>query len=132
MAITILVVDDSPQNRELLRSVLEHCHYEVAEAENGRRAVELARLLNPSLILMDLQMPEMDGYEALAELRMIPELHATPVIAFTAFAMLEDESRAIAAGFSSFIPKPVPLSFLRNEVARFLNKSAFAAGESNR
>ncbi len=132
MAITILIADDSPQNRELLRSVLEHCEYEVIEAENGHQAVAAARLLKPSLIVMDLQMPELDGYQALAAIRKIPELQFTPIIAFTANAMLEDESKAMAAGFSGFLTKPVPLSFLRNEVARFLNKSAFAAGESNR
>ena len=110
---------------------MEHCQYNVVEAENGQHAVALAQLLNPSLILMDLQMPELDGYQALAAIRKIPELQFTPVIAFTAYAMPEDESKAMAAGFSGFLTKPVPLSFLRNEVARFLNRSAFAAGESN-
>lgn len=111
---------------------MEHCQYEVIEAENGRHALALAIELRPSLILMDLQMPELDGYQALAAIREIPELQFTPVIAFTAYAMPEDESKALAAGFSGFLTKPVPLSFLRNEVARFLNMGAFAAGESNR
>ncbi len=132
MAITILIADDSQQNLELLRSVLEHCQYEVIEALNGRQAVALAKEFRPSLILMDLQMPELDGYQALAAIRKIPELQFTPVIAFTAYAMPEDESKAMAAGFSGFLTKPVQLSFLRNEVARYLNRAAFAAGESNR
>jgi CheY-like chemotaxis protein len=116
----VLVVDDKAGSRELIRTVLESGGYEVREAEDGRAAINLAKQISPDLILLDLQMPSLNGFEALQELRADPGCERIPVIALTASAMQGDREKALAAGFNSYITKPVKLAELRAEVARFL------------
>lgn len=114
----ILIADDNCKNRELLRTVLAHLGHEVIEAANGAEALHLARCNEIEIFILDLQMPELDGYEAARRLR-AGEHAATPMIAVTAYAMQGDEQRALEAGFSSYLSKPVRLARIREELARW-------------
>ena len=120
----ILIVDDRATSRELLRTVLEKQGYAVTEAADGEEALQKVRAESPHLVLLDLQMPVLDGYEVLRELRQDPRFTALPVIAITASAMQGDRERALAAGFTSYLTKPVTLSHLREEVQRLLNSTS--------
>jgi two-component system, cell cycle response regulator DivK len=117
---TILLADDNPGNREMARLALEAVGYEVIEAADGREALELARSVLPRLLIFDIQMPVLDGYGVIGELRQDDRFAATPAIAMTAFAMQGDEDKALAAGFTRHISKPVNLSNLRKIVAELL------------
>ena len=116
----VLVADDKSTGRELIRTVLEHSGHTVIEAGNGIEAVRSARDLLPDLIVLDLHMPELDGFGALQELRADERFAATPIIALTASAMQGDRERALTAGFTSYLTKPVSLSELRIEMERLL------------
>ncbi len=116
----ILVADDKATSRELVRTVLERCGYEVVEAADGAEAVELARATQPDLVLLDLHMPVLDGFAAMKQLRSEPSFQATPVVALTASAMGGDRDMAIAAGFTAYITKPIRLEALRGEVERLI------------
>src|SRR5713101_424215 len=96
----ILVADDLASSRELIRTALVKVGYEVIEAADGVAAVDQARLSNPDLILLDLQMPSPDGFGVLAELRSQIEFMRTPIVALTASAMDGDSDKALAAGFN--------------------------------
>lgn len=116
----ILIADDKATSRELLRTVLERQGYEVMEAADGEEALQKALAQLPDLILLDLQMPLRTGYEVLEELRKDPRQAALPIIALTASAMQGDRERALAAGFTGYLAKPVALVHLREEVQRLL------------
>jgi len=122
----ILIVDDKATSRELLRIVLEKQGYAVLEADDGEKALQKARIENPDLILLDLQMPIRNGYEVLRELRQDARYAALPIIAITASAMQGDREKALAAGFTGYLTKPVSLSHLRNEIQRLLEPGNFA------
>jgi len=117
---TVLVADDRETGRELVRTAIESSGYRVVEATDGVEAVRLARECSPDLVILDLQMPRLDGFGVLAELRADPKLCRTPVLALTASAMPADRGKAEKAGFDAYFSKPVRLSALREEVARFL------------
>jgi len=116
----ILVVDDRASSRELVRTVLEHCGYEVIEAGDGVEALEKALATHPELILLDLQMPAIDGFGVIERLRREDGFAAIPIVALTASAMHGDRQKAMAAGFSGYISKPIRLTNLRSEVERLL------------
>jgi CheY-like chemotaxis protein len=116
----ILIADDKATSRELLRTVLERQGYVVMEAADGEEALQKALAELPDLILLDLQMPRRTGYEVLSELRKNPRHAAMPIIALTASAMQGDRERALAAGFTGYLAKPVALLHLREEVQRLL------------
>jgi two-component system cell cycle response regulator DivK len=116
----ILVADDRLAGRELIRAVLEGCGYEVIDVADGRQAVEASFREMPDLLILDLQMPVLDGAGALRELRAHELFASVPILALTANAMHGDRDRALAAGFSGYVSKPVNLKFLRDEVARWL------------
>jgi two-component system cell cycle response regulator DivK len=118
----ILIVDDNPASRELLRAALEP-QYTVEEAVDGREALSSIHLSPPDLVLMDVQMPVMDGYEALREIRGSSESAALPVIAITAFAMFEDRHKALTAGFDGYLPKPINVTALRMQIEHLLKQS---------
>lgn len=103
----VLVVEDNPLNRKLLRDVLAFRGYDVVEACSGEEGVELARSSAPDVVLMDLQLPGIDGYQALHRLRDDPACDPLAVIAVTAFAMQDDRDRALAAGFDGYLAKPI-------------------------
>ena len=112
----VLVVDDNAAGRELVRESLKDYVSSVAEASNGREALEKIRMARPDLILLDIQMPEMDGYEVLREIRGDPALSGLRVIALTAFAMRDDRERALAAGFDDYLTKPVTSAQLKEQL----------------
>jgi len=116
----ILIADDRASSRELLRLVLERAGYEVIEAEDGQVALERARANPPDLILLDLQMPVMDGYQVLAALRSEPRFQTLPILALTASAMRGDRERILDAGFTDYLAKPAGPDLLRETVARLL------------
>jgi CheY-like chemotaxis protein len=116
----ILIADDQASSRELVRTILEHDGHEVIEAADGAEAVAKARETEPDIVLLDLHMPALDGFQAVGQLRSEPRFAATPIVALTASAMHGDRERALAAGFSAYITKPIRLSALRREVKRLL------------
>jgi two-component system cell cycle response regulator DivK len=116
----ILIADDKASSRELVRTILENFGYEVQEAEDGIKALEAVRNGLPDLVLLDLQMPGLTGHEVLAQLRSDERFANLPVVALTASAMAGDRDKALAAGFTSYLAKPVTLSALRSEVSRLL------------
>ena len=120
----ILIADDRPSSRELLRTVLERAGYAVIEAEDGEEALVQARNGQPSLILLDLQMPRLDGYAVLEQLRKDERLRRIPVLALTASAMRGDRERILAAGFTDYLAKPAGPELLRETVARLLDGHA--------
>lgn len=127
----ILIVDDKATSRELLRTVLEKQGYAIIEASNGEEALETTRSQAPDLILLDLQMPVRNGYEVLAELRKDPAYAKLPIIALTASAMQGDRERALAAGFTSYLTKPVALAAIRAEIQRLLESENARSVHSN-
>lgn len=124
---TILIVDDDMRHRELFCDVLQADGHTTLTAENGTQAVELASSATPDLILMDVQMGEMGGVEALSELRKTPALAAVPVIAVTALAMDGDKEWLLAAGFDEYVSKPVDIGTIRDVVRRHASHVANAA-----
>ncbi|MFY9916451.1 MAG: response regulator [Nocardioidaceae bacterium] len=115
----ILVVEDNAKNLKLVRDVLEYAGYDVVAAESGERGLELAAEQAPDLVLMDLQLPGMDGNETLRRLRDDPETKDVPVIAVTAFAMQADRDRAFETGFDGFVEKPISVRALPSQVERY-------------
>lgn len=103
----ILIVEDNPMNRRLLRDVLKYYGYEALEASDGKEGVSMAIEHMPDLILMDLQMPVMDGYQAGAILKNDPKTKHIKIIALTSFAMKGDRDRVMEAGFDDYISKPI-------------------------
>ena len=103
----ILVVEDNEQNRVLMRQIFTHHGYEVMEATDGLTGLEMARAHMPDLILLDIQMPVMNGYMVIRELRNTPELKKIKVIAVTSFAMKGDREKALEAGFDDYVTKPI-------------------------
>jgi CheY-like chemotaxis protein len=119
----VLIADDKATSRELIRVVLEGSGYVVSEANDGLEVVRFARETRPDLIILDLHMPGLDGFGALAELRRDRSLAGVPIMALTASAMQGDRERAMTAGFDSYVSKPIPLPKLREEVMRLLERA---------
>jgi two-component system, cell cycle response regulator DivK len=120
-ATRILVVEDNPKNMKLVRDVLEFSGYEVIEATSGEDGVRLAEKERPHLILMDLQLPGIDGAEALRQIRVHPDGQDVPVVAVTAFVMDEDKIRAFTAGFDGYLEKPIDVRRFPQQVRAFLD-----------
>jgi len=102
----ILVVEDTEDNRQILRDLLGMAGYDMVEAHDGAQGVAMAAEHRPDLILMDIQMPVMDGYEATRRIKAIPELKATPIVAVTSYALSGDEQKTRDAGCDAYIAKP--------------------------
>jgi len=124
----ILIVEDNEKNLKLARDVLHFHGYRTLEATTSEEGIELARTGHPSLILMDIQLPGMDGFEAFRRLREIPETHRTPVIAVTASAMAQDRERIQAAGFDGYHTKPISIKELPQLVRRVLDTNPVRTG----
>jgi len=103
----ILIVEDNEKNRKLVRDVLQHTGYKTLEAETGEDGVRLAQESRPALVLMDIQLPGMNGIEALGRLRADPKTKKIPVIAVTASAMTHDRAKIMSAGFDGYQSKPI-------------------------
>jgi two-component system cell cycle response regulator DivK len=117
----ILVVEDNPKNLKLVRDVLRFSGYEVIEATSGEDGVRLAASEEPDLILMDLQLPGIDGTEALRRIRASERTRDVPVVAVTAFAMDDDRESAFASGFTGYVEKPISVRRLPQQVRDFLH-----------
>jgi CheY-like chemotaxis protein len=120
MTHVILVVEDNERNLKLLRDVLEYAGYEVRAAQTAEDGIALAVSKPPDLVLMDLQLPGIDGMEALRRLRQSPRTAGIPVVAVTAQAMKQDRERALAAGFDGYVEKPIGVRAFLDQVRRFL------------
>lgn len=117
----ILVIEDNELNMKLVVALLSISHYEVLKAENAEVGLQLARKARPDLILMDIQLPGMDGLEATRLIKKDQDLKEIPVIALTSYAMQGDEERAMAAGCSGYIPKPIDTRNFTASVEKFLS-----------
>jgi two-component system cell cycle response regulator DivK len=106
----VLVVEDNERNRKLVRTILEFRGYDVVECEDGEPSLELARQHKPVLVLMDIQLPRMNGVEALKRLRGDPETKSIPVIAVTASVTPSERERVVSAGFNAYISKPIDVA----------------------
>ncbi|MFN3761815.1 MAG: response regulator [Anaerolineae bacterium] len=120
----ILYIEDNPENRLLIRRILEAEGYTVVEARDGPSGLDAAAASPPDLILLDINLPEMDGYELVGKLRQIPGLATVPIIALTAYALKGDRERILAAGCDGYIQKPIDVDSLPVQVASFLKKRA--------
>ena len=117
----ILVVEDNERNLKLVRDVLEYAGYDVRVARTGEDGITLAVSEPPDLVLMDLQLPGIDGMEALRRLRESPRTADVPVVAVTAQAMKQDRERALAAGFNGYVEKPISVRAFTDQVRGFLS-----------
>jgi CheY-like chemotaxis protein len=117
---TLLLVEDNEDNRIIYTTVLRHVGYQVVEAVDGAQAIALARSVVPDLILMDISIPEVDGWEATRILRRDPITKDIPIIALTAHAMTDDREKATALGFTSYLAKPVEPRAVVAEVRRWI------------
>lgn len=117
---TILVVEDNPLNMELVVDTLELHHYTVLQAFDAETGIQMAMTHRPDLILMDIQLPGMDGLTATRKLKEHPVLEAIPVLALTAYAMKGDEEEAIKAGCSGYLSKPFRLRSLLELIGQYL------------
>ena len=120
MSRCVLIVEDQEDNRKILRDLLSNAGYDLIEAANGEEGVALALSKRPNLILMDIQLPVMDGYEATHRIKSNPELKSIPVIAVTSYALSGDEAKARAVGCDAYITKPFSPRQLLAKVREYL------------
>ena len=120
MSRLILVVEDTEDNMQILRDVLKAADYAMIEAVNGEEALAAVARQRPDLILMDIQLPIMDGYEATRRIKADPTLKSIPIIAVTSYALSGDEEKARAAGCDDFVPKPYSPRQLLAKIRQYL------------
>ena len=120
MSMRILVVEDQADNRRILRDLLSSVGYEILEAVTGDEGVTLATTQHPDLILMDIQLPGIDGYEATRRIKADPALRHIPIIAVTSYALSGDDARALAAGCDAYVAKPFSPRALLAKVREYL------------
>lgn len=116
----ILVIEDNPDNMTLVVDVLRSLGFDVLQATDGEAGVRVAVAEQPDLILMDLSLPRLDGWAATRQLKAMPLLRDTPIIALTAHSMVGDRERALAAGCDDYLSKPINLRELAQKIHRFL------------
>lgn len=119
----ILLAEDNEANIETFNSYLSAFGYEIMTANNGRQAIEIATTATIDLILMDIQMPIMDGFEAILILRKEPKLDRVPIVALTALALVGDRERCLAAGANEYLSKPVKMKLLVNTIRELLGET---------
>ena len=120
MSARILLVEDNEQNRYLATFLLEKGGHTVIHAPNGRSALEVVATEKPDLILMDIHMPEMDGYEAARRMLAAQGGAHAPIVAITSYAMAGDRERAMAHGFAGYIEKPIETEIFLSQIEKFL------------
>ena len=120
MSKQILIVEDREDNRRILRDLFASAGYELIEAESGEEALLALATSRPDLILMDIQLPVMDGYEATRQIRANPELSSIPIIAVTSYALAGNEAKALATGCNAYISKPFSPRALLAKVKEYL------------
>ncbi len=120
MSDRLLIIEDNAQNSYMMRFLLEKNGFEVVGAENGREGIIAALRHKPQAILLDIQLPEMDGYAVAAELKKHPEIADIPIIAVTSYAMVGDRERILAAGATGYIEKPIDPETFVEEIRGYL------------
>ncbi|HOY65440.1 MAG TPA: response regulator [Candidatus Ozemobacteraceae bacterium] len=120
MSATLLIIEDNEQNMYMMRFLLEKHGFVIHEAIDGREGLRKAAELVPDAILLDIQLPEMDGYAVAAELKRLPSVKNVPIIAVTSCAMVGDRERILAAGATGYIEKPIDPATFVSEIAAFL------------
>ena len=121
---TILYVEDNPDNRMLVRRILTAENYKLLEATNAMQAINLLEITTPDLILMDINMPDMDGYTLTTRIRSMPGLERVPILALTANVMRGDKEKTLEAGCDGYIQKPLDVDQLIREIEKFLARRA--------
>jgi CheY-like chemotaxis protein len=116
----ILIIEDNEQNLYLATFILEKNGYEVVQARDGQEGIELAGQVHPALILLDIQLPVLDGYAVARELRKNPSLGSVPLVAVTSYAMVGDRERVLAAGCTGYIEKPINPETFISEITQYL------------
>jgi two-component system cell cycle response regulator DivK len=116
----ILIIEDNEQNMYLLTFILEKHGYKVYQARDGREGIELANQVTPAIILLDIQLPLMDGYTVARKLRSNPVLAEVPIIAVTSYAMVGDRERILSAGCTNYIEKPINTETFITEIEQYL------------
>ena len=122
MGRVILIVEDDPRNLKLIRDLLQIRGYTTLEATDGKQGVDIARTKMPDLILMDIQMPVMDGFEATSTLKADPITKSITIVALTAFAMQGDREKCMEAGFNDYITKPLDTRAFMTKIREYLEK----------
>jgi len=125
----ILVAEDNPANLELMREILDIAGHEIVEARDGSEALRQAERAHPDLIMLDVNMPVLNGFEVLERLRAMPQLASTKIIALTAYAMRGDREKALRAGFDGYLTKPIDIQTLTDTIDTFLDR---ASGDGQR
>ncbi len=118
----ILIVEDNEKNLKLARDLLQYKGFRTLEAHNATEGIALAEQHRPALVLMDIQLPDMDGITALGKLRASPATAEIPVVAVTAFAMAADQERLLAAGFDGYVSKPIDIHHFPDQVRRYCER----------
>jgi two-component system, cell cycle response regulator DivK len=120
MSKRILVVEDQEDNRQIIRDMLSATDYEIMEAESGEQALEAVAKQRPDLILMDIQLPGIDGYEVTRRIKADPAMRSIPIIAVTSYALSGEEQKARAAGCDEYVPKPYSPRQLLAKIRQYL------------
>jgi two-component system, cell cycle response regulator DivK len=120
---TLLIIEDNEQNLYMMRYLLERNGFTIIGAENGRKGIDLALTCKPEAILLDIQLPEMDGYAVAAELKKHSELDKVPIIAVTSYAMVGDRENILSAGATGYIEKPINPETFVTEILHYLPKN---------
>ena len=126
---TILLIEDNEQNLYLPTFLLEQNGFKVVPARSGAEGIELAGRIQPALIILDIQLPQMDGYAVARELRQNPALKDVPIVAVTSYVMVGDRERALEAGCNGYIEKPINPDTFRSQIEKYLK--AQPAGEGS-
>lgn len=124
MTIKILYIEDNDQNFYLVSFIMSAKGYAVIRGRDGREGIDLATRENPELILLDIQLPVMDGYETARELRKIPGVSTVPIVALTSYAMAGDREKALEAGCSGYIEKPINPKTFTEQIGHYLPAGA--------
>lgn len=121
---TILIIEDNEQNLYLMRFLLEKNGFQVVEARSGREGLEVARSVDPDLILLDIQLPHMDGYAVAQALRKQERQRSTPIVVVTSYAMVGDREKALASGATGYLEKPINPDLFVEQLRQHLPSSA--------
>lgn len=122
-SLTALIIEDNEQNLYMMKYLLEGGGFRVVSAASGRDGIKAAVEMRPAVILLDIQLPVMDGYAVAAELRKLPSVAETPIIVVTSYAMLGDRERALASGATDYIEKPIDPATFVSQVSRYCGEA---------
>jgi len=125
---TVLIIEDNEQNIYLASFLLEQNGFTVIQARSGPAGIELAGRVRPDIIILDIQLPQMDGYAVARELRRNPALNGVPIVAVTSYAMVGDRERTLEAGCNGYLEKPIKPELFTSQIAGFLKTRPDGAG----